>query len=177
MWWFWVLLALDGADGGFVDESNTPIGPAQRTRLISYLRKVNSWVGATNVAENNLTCRSAGPDCGVTDYIFINGNMARLSHVATRCGCMMDEPASTSIVHLGSQGCCQPQLVADPPPPQRPSPTQARGLIAGHSVLGNQTELDMGLQWCDTFVRLAYNTTASDGTHVQYWDSGYGSGT
>jgi hypothetical protein len=106
------------------DDESDPIGPARRARLSAYLRRVNGWVTATNVAENNLTCRSAGPDCGVTDYIFVNGNMAR-------------------------------------------------GLMAGHSSLRNQTMLDMGLRWCDTFVGLAYNTSASDGTPVKYWDSGY----
>ena len=106
------------------DTPSDPVDPWRRTKLAAYLRRVNGWVAGANVAENNLTCQSAGPDCGVTDYIFINGNMAR-------------------------------------------------GLMAGHAALRNQTELDLGLQWCDTFVALAYNTTASDGTQVKYWDSGY----
>lgn len=97
----------------------------RRAKLSAYLRRVNGWIAETNVAQNNLTCGSAGPGCGVRSYIFINGNMAR-------------------------------------------------GLMAGHSSLKNQTELDLGLRWCDAFVALAYNTSSADGTLVKYWDSGYG---
>lgn len=102
-----------------------PLGPGRRAQLLAYLRHVNGWVAETNVGANNLTCQSAGPNCSVGSYIFINGNLAR-------------------------------------------------GLMAGHSSLHNQTQLDIGLQWCDKFVSAAYNTTASDGTVVKYWDSGYG---
>ena len=49
----------------------------------------------------------------------------------------------------------------------------ARGLMAGWTALRNQTQLDIGLSWCDTFVSSAMRTTASDGTEVLYWDSGY----
>ena len=49
----------------------------------------------------------------------------------------------------------------------------ARGLMASWTTLRNRTELDIGLSWCDTFVNSAMHTTASDGTEVLYWDSGY----
>jgi hypothetical protein len=49
----------------------------------------------------------------------------------------------------------------------------ARGLMAGFESLSNHTQLDIGLQWCDELVKLAYNTTSSDGSIALYWDTGY----
>ena len=49
----------------------------------------------------------------------------------------------------------------------------ARGLMAGFESLSNRTQLDIGLQWCDELVKLAYNSTSSDGSVALYWDTGY----
>ena len=59
----------------------------------------------------------------------------------------------------------------------------ARTLLAAHTITGNQTYLDSGLNWCDSFVRLK-NTidlstasalaTGENHTTGAWWDSGYG---
>ena len=56
--------AMKSGGGTSAVPGSDPIGSAQRMKLTAYLRRVNGWVAATNVAANNLTCRSAGPDCG-----------------------------------------------------------------------------------------------------------------
>jgi hypothetical protein len=58
----------------------------------------------------------------------------------------------------------------------------ARVLLAAHSITGNQSYLDEGLRWCDSFVRLK-NTittsvasplgTGSNKTTGAWWNSGY----
>ena len=49
----------------------------------------------------------------------------------------------------------------------------ARGLMCQYKSLSNRTQLDIGLHWCDQLVKLAYNTTTSDGLTALYWDTGY----
>jgi hypothetical protein len=59
----------------------------------------------------------------------------------------------------------------------------ARVLLAAHTVTGNDTYLDEGLQWCDAFVREKHTITTSapsplamgtNHTTGAWWDSGYG---
>ena len=59
----------------------------------------------------------------------------------------------------------------------------ARVLLAAHTITGNQSYLDEGLRWCDSFVRLKHTIitsapsvlgTGHNHTTAAWWDSGYG---
>jgi hypothetical protein len=59
----------------------------------------------------------------------------------------------------------------------------ARVLLAAHTITGNQTYLDEGLRWCDSFVRVKHTITTSaasplgmgsNQTGGAWWNTGYG---
>jgi len=99
------------------------------------------------------------------------------------CGWIISINVGSNDVYSPGPGGCQSFWCKNFPSYIFVNGNMARVLLAAHTVTGNQTYLDEGLRWCDSFVRVKHTITTSSASPLAagsnhttgaWWNTGYG---